>query len=119
MVSEELPQRVDIIVDYATVLEPSLTRNIRLTRMVPTALPLVINVEDFFRGTRYVVLYVNTSLALLPFYRLFTRFTLSSTTHQHVRVQSTELRSTSDHETVLINKGLPSHPGTVVSPKYL
>ncbi|PSR94078.1 hypothetical protein PHLCEN_2v4506 [Hermanssonia centrifuga] len=73
--------RVDIAVDYVTLPEPSITRSMKLARVVLTALPLAVNVEDFFRGTR-----------------LFTRFTLSTTSHQHVRIRSTDLRTTGQVE---------------------
>ena len=40
--------------DYVTTSEPSLTRTLQVTRVVPIALPVEINIEDFFRGTRFV-----------------------------------------------------------------
>lgn len=49
-------QKVNIHVDYVTALEPEITRTLRLTRVVLVSLPLTINVEDFFRGTRYTAL---------------------------------------------------------------
>ncbi|OCH95045.1 hypothetical protein OBBRIDRAFT_788779 [Obba rivulosa] len=70
--------RVDVVVDYVTTSEPNVTRTLKVTRIVPTALPVAINIEDFFRGTR-----------------LFTRFTLSTTSHQHIRIRRAELMSTS------------------------
>ncbi|OBZ75937.1 Trafficking protein particle complex subunit 10 [Grifola frondosa] len=66
--------RVNITVEYVTTAEPDITRTLRLSRIVATSLPVAINVEDFFRGTR-----------------LFTLFTLSTTSHQHVRIRSTRL----------------------------
>ncbi|KAI1794522.1 trafficking protein particle complex subunit 10 [Ganoderma leucocontextum] len=68
--------RVNITVDYVTTAEPDVTRTLRLSRVVATGLPVEINVQDFFRGTR-----------------LFTAFTLSTKTHQHVRVRSAQLLS--------------------------
>ncbi|KAH8106751.1 trafficking protein particle complex subunit 10 [Cristinia sonorae] len=68
--------RVNIIVEYTTTAEPDVHRTLQLVRFVLTALPVAINVEDFFRGTR-----------------LFTRFTLSSTSPQHVRILTTDLIS--------------------------
>ncbi|THH29639.1 hypothetical protein EUX98_g4553 [Antrodiella citrinella] len=68
--------RVNITVEYTTTAEPEVIRTLQLVRFVLTALPVSINVEDFFRGTR-----------------LFTRFTLTSTSPQHVRILSTELAS--------------------------
>ncbi|GJE95190.1 trafficking protein particle complex subunit 10 [Phanerochaete sordida] len=73
--------RVVITVDYVTTEEPTITRTVHLPRMIQTALPLAVNVEDFFRGTR-----------------LFTRFTLSTTSHQHIRIKGTELRSTNAND---------------------
>ena len=48
-------QRVNITVDYVTTTEPDITRTLRLSRVVATGLPVEINVQDFFRGTRWVV----------------------------------------------------------------
>ncbi|EMD38446.1 hypothetical protein CERSUDRAFT_153326 [Gelatoporia subvermispora B] len=69
--------KVDVAVDYVTTSEPNLTRTLEVTRVVPIALPVEINIEDFFRGTR-----------------VFTRFTLSTISHQHIRVRSAELMAT-------------------------
>lgn len=46
-------QRVNITVEYTTLVEPDVNRSLTLVRVVLTSLPLAINVEDFFRGTRY------------------------------------------------------------------
>ncbi|KAG6898254.1 hypothetical protein C0992_002268, partial [Termitomyces sp. T32_za158] len=40
-------------VEYMTVPEPSLSRTIRVTQVVLTTLPISVNVEDFFRGSRH------------------------------------------------------------------
>ncbi|GLB35442.1 putative trafficking protein particle complex subunit 10, TRAPPC10 [Lyophyllum shimeji] len=61
-------------VEYTTVPEPSLSRTIRMTRVVLTALPVAVNVEDFFRRSR-----------------LFSKFTISTTSHQHVRICAAHL----------------------------
>ncbi|KAG6918038.1 hypothetical protein DXG01_016893 [Tephrocybe rancida] len=61
-------------IDYTTVPEPSLSRTMRTTRVVLTALPISVNVEDFFRGSR-----------------LFSKFTISTTSHQHVRIRAAHL----------------------------
>ncbi|KAG6845701.1 hypothetical protein H0H87_004962 [Tephrocybe sp. NHM501043] len=61
-------------IQYTTVLEPSLSRTIRATQVVVTALPISVNVEDFFRGSR-----------------LFSKFTISTTSHQHVRICTAQL----------------------------
>ncbi|KAH9934671.1 trafficking protein particle complex subunit 10 [Fomitopsis serialis] len=67
--------RVNINIEYTTGAEPELNRRLNLARFVTTSLPVTTNVEDFFRGTR-----------------LFSRFTLSTTSHQHVRIRSAELK---------------------------
>ncbi|KAG6876520.1 hypothetical protein C0993_002535 [Termitomyces sp. T159_Od127] len=40
-------------VEYMTAPEQSLSRTIRMTKVVLTTLPISVNVEDFFRGSRY------------------------------------------------------------------
>ncbi|KAG6865627.1 hypothetical protein C0991_000914 [Blastosporella zonata] len=65
-------------VDYTTVPEPSLSRTTRATHVVITALPISANVQDFFRGSR-------------NFGRLFSKFTISTTGHQHVRIRDAHL----------------------------
>ncbi|KII88634.1 hypothetical protein PLICRDRAFT_110377 [Plicaturopsis crispa FD-325 SS-3] len=66
--------KVNIEVEYKTGPDSSATRTLRLTRVVSTALPIAVNVQDFFRGTR-----------------LFSKFTISTTSHQHVRIRSAQL----------------------------
>ncbi|KAF8061615.1 trafficking protein particle complex subunit 10 [Lyophyllum atratum] len=61
-------------VEYTTASEPLLARTIRMTRVVLTTLPVSVNVEDFFRGSR-----------------LFSKFTISTTSHQHVRICAAHL----------------------------
>ena len=39
-------------IEYTTLAEPDVTRNLVLPRFVTTSLPVMTNVEDFFRGTR-------------------------------------------------------------------
>ncbi|KAK7693660.1 hypothetical protein QCA50_003229 [Cerrena zonata] len=93
--------RVNITIEYTTSEEPDIKRTLRLIRVVLTSLPLEINVEDFFRGTR-----------------LFTRFTLSSTSHQHIRVKSTELQAAQEDEGLKISKAIPrSHTYTTITPE--
>ncbi|TFY59462.1 hypothetical protein EVJ58_g5755 [Rhodofomes roseus] len=67
--------RVNVSIEYTTVTEPNLSRKLNIARFVATSLPITTNVEDFFRGTR-----------------LFSLFTLSTTSHQHVRIRSAELK---------------------------
>ncbi|EEB89737.1 hypothetical protein MPER_12133, partial [Moniliophthora perniciosa FA553] len=59
---------------YVTASELSVTRTLRSTMNVSVSLPISVNVEDFFRGTR-----------------LFSKFTISTLTHQHVRVAGISL----------------------------
>ncbi|KAK7467047.1 hypothetical protein VKT23_004109 [Stygiomarasmius scandens] len=63
--------KVVVEVDYVTTSEPSVTRALRLTRAITTVLPISVNVEDFFRGKQ-----------------LFSKFTVSTLSHQHVRIAS-------------------------------
>lgn len=77
--------------EYVTDTESSLTRTLRLQQIVPTLLPVAVNVQDFFRATRYSA---NLSLAcstthLTP--SIFTRFSVSTTSNQHVRIFSAKL----------------------------
>ncbi|KAI0636805.1 trafficking protein particle complex subunit 10 [Trametes polyzona] len=88
--------RINIAVEYVTTTEPDVTRTLRLSRVVATSLPVAINVEDFFRGTR-----------------LFTRFTLSSTTHQHVRVRTTHLLSPNEADGVKVTSCIAQKPTVV------
>ncbi|KAJ3896581.1 trafficking protein particle complex subunit 10 [Lentinula edodes] len=66
--------KVVIEVDYITVSEPLITRSLRLTRVINTTLPVSVNVEDFFRGKR-----------------LFSKFIVSTSSHQHVRISNARL----------------------------
>ncbi|KZT11270.1 uncharacterized protein LAESUDRAFT_809238 [Laetiporus sulphureus 93-53] len=78
--------RVNVSVEYVTKSEPDMARKIHLLRFVTTSLPMTINVEDFFRGTR-----------------LFTRFMLSTTSHQHVRVRAADLQpSDQDRDSIKV-----------------
>ncbi|KAF9466293.1 trafficking protein particle complex subunit 10 [Collybia nuda] len=56
-------------VEYITDAEPTIVRTLRVSRILQTTLPISVNVEDFFRGTR-----------------LLSKFTISTTSHQHVRI---------------------------------
>ncbi|KAF7322882.1 hypothetical protein HMN09_00067600 [Mycena chlorophos] len=67
--------RVEVEVEYNTQAEPEITRTLRLSRVVATTLPVSVNVQDFFRGDR-----------------LFSRFTVSTTSHQHVRIADAQLQ---------------------------
>ena len=56
--SDPSVQRVNITVEYTTIAEPDVVRTLQLVRFVLTDLPVAINVEDFFRGTRYAISHV-------------------------------------------------------------
>ncbi|EIW60047.1 uncharacterized protein TRAVEDRAFT_164477 [Trametes versicolor FP-101664 SS1] len=88
--------RINVAVEYVTTSELEVTRTLRLSRVVATSLPVAINVEDFFRGTR-----------------LFTRFTLSTTSHQHVRVRSTKLLSPNEADGVKVTSCMSQKPSVV------
>ncbi|KAF4615296.1 hypothetical protein D9613_003220 [Agrocybe pediades] len=66
--------KVNIEVEYVTTDEPLITRIAHFSRVLITTLPVSVNVEDFFRGTR-----------------LISKFTVSSTSHQHVRIADASL----------------------------
>ncbi|KAJ7156089.1 trafficking protein particle complex subunit 10 [Mycena crocata] len=67
--------KIDVEVEYVTAQEPDITRTLHLARVVATTLPISVNVEDFFRGNR-----------------LFSKFTISTTSHQHVRISAAQLQ---------------------------
>ena len=77
--------------EYVTDAEPNLTRTLRSSQIVPTLLPVAVNVQDFFRTTRYLrnVPLAHSTAYLTP--RLFTRFSVSTTSNQHVRIGSAKL----------------------------
>ncbi|KAF5365787.1 hypothetical protein D9758_003260 [Tetrapyrgos nigripes] len=62
---------ISIEVDYVTADESSITRTLKVPRVISTSLPISVNVEDFFRGKQ-----------------LFSKFTVSTLSHQHVRIAS-------------------------------
>lgn len=64
-----IQQKVLLEVEYITTDEPSIVRVSRFTRVLITTLPLQVNVEDFFRGTK-----------------LISKFTVSTMSHQHIRI---------------------------------
>ncbi|KAH8117364.1 trafficking protein particle complex subunit 10, partial [Phellopilus nigrolimitatus] len=67
--------KVLVDLEYVTVNEPDIVRKMCLSRVVPTALALAVSVQDFFRGET-----------------LLTKFTVSTTTHQHIRISSVGLQ---------------------------
>ncbi|KAK0450746.1 hypothetical protein EV421DRAFT_2050577 [Armillaria borealis] len=73
-VSGAYGMKVHVEVEYVTKAEPTISRVISVVRSVQVTHPIAVNVEDFFRGTR-----------------LFTKFTISTASHQHVRIARVEL----------------------------
>ncbi|KAF8229518.1 hypothetical protein L208DRAFT_1439127 [Tricholoma matsutake] len=71
--------KIHVTAEYTTASEPLLSRAFAITRVVLTTLPISVNVEDFFRGNR-----------------LFSKFTISTTSHQHVRIASAHLNIPED-----------------------
>ncbi|KAF8136643.1 trafficking protein particle complex subunit 10 [Boletus edulis] len=70
--------RFSAMVTYNTISQPTITRTLRKSHNVNVSLPIAVNVEDFFRGKR-----------------LFSKFTISATTHQYVRLSSADLQGPS------------------------
>lgn len=85
-------QKVNLEIEYITVDEPSTVRVSYFTRVLITTLPISVNVEDFFRGTRLIIFSIGPVVFNLPqIYRLVSKFTVSSTSHQHVRIANATL----------------------------
>lgn len=102
--------------DYVTASESSLTRTLQLSRVILISLPLAVNVENFFRGTRYVVYGAAIFAHLCFLCSLFVRFTLSTTTHQYIRIKSADLSSDNDGDAGLkIARSMLQSPRIVVS----
>ncbi|KAF9246256.1 trafficking protein particle complex subunit 10 [Melanogaster broomeanus] len=94
--------KIDVKVTYSTVLHPTVIRTLRASRIVTVSLPIAVNVEDYFRGKR-----------------LFSKFTISATTNQHVRLYSADLRAPSqDFAGVKISGCHPRHAVMTVVPEH-
>ncbi|KAI5899814.1 uncharacterized protein SCHCODRAFT_02524907 [Schizophyllum commune H4-8] len=65
---------VDVSVVYDVDDDPETTRELHLARGVMTSLPIAIHVKDHFRGKK-----------------LFSRFVVETTTHQHIRISEAHL----------------------------
>ncbi|KAG7452626.1 uncharacterized protein BT62DRAFT_939661 [Guyanagaster necrorhizus] len=94
-VSGAYGMKVHLQVEYVTKAEPTISRVISVVRSVQVTHPIVVNVEDFFRGTR-----------------LFTKFTISTASHQHVRIARVEL-DPSDAGVKVVSCGVGSRVITV------
>lgn len=88
-------------VTYNTQSLMGVIRTLQTSRVVMVSLPIAVNVEDFFRGKR-----------------LFSKFTISATSHQHVRISSAELRGARSLDGVKISGCRPSHPVMTVTPEH-
>ncbi|TRM61873.1 trafficking protein particle complex subunit 10 [Schizophyllum amplum] len=66
--------QVAIKVEYDVQDDPETTRTLLLSRSVLTSLPVAIHVKDHFRGNK-----------------LFSRFVVETTTHQHIRISDAQL----------------------------
>ncbi|KAH7915010.1 trafficking protein particle complex subunit 10 [Hygrophoropsis aurantiaca] len=94
--------KIDIGVTYRTVEQPLLDRSLQTSRVVTVSLPIAVNVEDFFRSKR-----------------LFSKFAISTTTHQHVRILSARLASPKQGlEGIKITCYRHSHPIITVTPEH-
>jgi hypothetical protein len=49
-------QRVTLDAEYSVAADTSLSRSIHLLKTVTVDLPISVNVQDYFRGTRFVTL---------------------------------------------------------------
>jgi hypothetical protein len=90
-----------------------ITRILNKSSIVNISLPMIVNVEDFFRGKRYrlVTTGIDPPHSRNVFHRLFSKFTLSTPIHQHVRLFSVDLQGPSHGlDGVKITNYLLSHP---------
>ena len=78
-------QRIEVEVTYSTTKEPELERVLHLVTSLSPSLPVSVNVQDWFRESR-----------------LISTFSVSSTTHQHVRVAETQLIAPETEESLKV-----------------
>ncbi|KAG1754504.1 trafficking protein particle complex subunit 10 [Suillus lakei] len=93
--------KIGLSVTYNTQSSLGVIRTLQTSRVVTVSLPIAVNVEDFFRGKR-----------------LFSKFTISTTSHQHVRISSTELQGPRSLDGVKISGCRPSRPVVTVTPEH-
>ncbi|KAG2157362.1 trafficking protein particle complex subunit 10 [Suillus clintonianus] len=93
--------KIGLSVTYNTQSSPGVIRTLQTSRVVTVSLPIAVNVEDFFRGKR-----------------LFSKFTISTTSHQHVRISSTELQGPRSLDGVKISGCRPNRPVVNVTPEH-
>jgi hypothetical protein len=108
-------QKVTVNVEYVSD-KRAITRTLITTQMVTISLPVAVNVQDYFRETRYHFEQPLKFVVLTTFHRLFSRFTASTTTDQYVRIASAQLDTDgADLEGVQI-VGCQAHQKSVVGP---
>ncbi|KAG0705896.1 trafficking protein particle complex subunit 10 [Suillus ampliporus] len=93
--------KIGLSVTYNTQSSLGVMRTLQTSRVVTVSLPIAVNVEDFFRGKR-----------------LFSKFTISATSHQYVRISSTELQGSRSLDGVKISGCRPSRPVVTVTPEH-
>ncbi|KJA20255.1 hypothetical protein HYPSUDRAFT_142413 [Hypholoma sublateritium FD-334 SS-4] len=104
--------KVKLEVDYATKDEPTIVRTSQFTRVLITTLPISVNVEDFFRGKKRV--HSTTTPGNI---QLISKFTVSTTSHQHVRIANASLELPLDGlEGVNITPCVAKRPVVTVTP---
>jgi len=92
--------RVEARVTYRTNEEPLREHTCWKSKTVAISLPISVNVEDFFRGAR-----------------LFSRFTISATTRQHIRIKHVDLQPVGGLEGVTISSCRPCLSAATVTPE--
>ncbi len=90
--------RLSVVVDYVTQKRPEITRRFRRKLELRIALPLGVNVQDFFRARS-----------------LFSKFSISSGGVSTLHLRSAELQGSADGYEVSSSR--MSEQGTVVTPK--
>lgn len=57
-------QKVHVELEYVTEMEPKITRKKTVSMSIPTSLDLTVNVQDFFRGEKYDLIYTSRLMIL-------------------------------------------------------
>ncbi|KAL5529216.1 hypothetical protein ACEPAG_5190 [Sanghuangporus baumii] len=86
--------------EYETSNESGTVRRLTVERLITLALDLAVNVQDFFRGER-----------------LLMKFTISTATHQHIRISSVDLQpSDGDSKNLKVIKNIKPQTSLTVTP---
>ena len=102
---------------YNTKSEPFVNRSLSQTSRVQVSLPISVNVQDFFRGKRSDKehpSHVSQSHILI---RLFSKFTISASTQQYIRVGSATLEKGDDDSELSISGTLSQTREIIVRPQ--